>query len=133
MHQIGKVNLTGMRILVAEPDPAIGDELTDALRSIRAHAAGPFQTEAAALQSIAADRPDGVVMDVILDRGPPHALLRELRSRQIPFVVFTSRTQSEVGPEFEGAMFVQKPVSFRVLAEALARVLPDRHGADRIE
>jgi DNA-binding NtrC family response regulator len=87
--------------------------------------------------SLAADRPDCAILDVSLRGGTSAEVARELLRLDIPFLLHTGWTPSRDAPEeFKGAPWLEKPVTYDRLLQALAglkrraRTLePSRHRA----
>ena len=104
-------------VLVAEDEAIIGFELAESLRLEGFEVAGPFDTCASAEAWFRlADHLEGAT----LRDGPCTALARDLRSRGIPFVVYSGHSRSQEAPsEFGDAPWVVKPVPFEVLLRAL--------------
>jgi DNA-binding NtrC family response regulator len=108
-------------VLVAEDEAIIGFELAESLRLEGFEVAGPFDTCASAEAWLrSADHLQGAILDNSLRDGPCTVLARDLRSRGIPFVVYSGHSRSQEAPsEFGDAPWVVKPVPFEVLLRAL--------------
>jgi DNA-binding NtrC family response regulator len=108
-------------VLVAEDEAIIGFELAESLRLEGFEVAGPFDTCASAEAWLrSADHLQGAILDNALRDGPCTVLARDLRSRGIPFVVYSGHSRSQEAPsEFGDAPWVVKPVPFEVLLRAL--------------
>ncbi len=108
-------------VLVAEDEAIIGFELAESLRLEGFEVAGPFDTCASAEAWLrSADHLQGAILDNSLRDGPCTALARDLRSRGIPFVVYSGHSRSQEAPsKFGDAPWVVKPVPFEVLLRAL--------------
>jgi DNA-binding NtrC family response regulator len=108
-------------VLVAEDEAIIGVELAESLRLEGFEVAGPFDTCASAEAWLrSADHLQGAILDNSLRDGPCTVLARDLRSRGIPFVVYSGHSRSQEAPsEFGDAPWVVKPVPFEVLLRAL--------------
>ncbi|MFC4175020.1 MULTISPECIES: response regulator [Microvirga] len=110
-------------MLVTEDDAIIGFDLTDALDAAGYAIAGPTSTCTAALAWLNDNAPDLAVLDVTLKDGPSTEIARVLRSRGIPFVVYSGRRQCEAAPEFREALWLEKPSAHRDLLCALHQLL----------
>jgi DNA-binding response OmpR family regulator len=108
-------------VLVAEDEAIIGFELAESLRLEGFEVAGPFDTCGSAEAWLrSADYIQGAILDNSLRDGPCTALARDLRSRGIPFVVYSGHSRGqETLSEFDDAPWVVKPVLFEVLLRAL--------------
>ena len=116
--------LRGRRVLVVEDDPLIAMELADLLATGGVEPLGPVPTIQAALATLAAARPDAVVLDLNLrgERSTPVA--RALLAAGVPFVLTTGYARSQLDePELSAAPLVPKPVDHRLLLDRLARLL----------
>jgi DNA-binding response OmpR family regulator len=71
-------NLRGARILVVEDEPFIAFDLKLAIEDTGASAVGPASTVAEALDLIAAETPDGAILDVNLPDGTIEPVLEAL-------------------------------------------------------
>jgi hypothetical protein len=82
---------------------------------------GPFDTCASAETWLkSADPIQGAILDYKLRDGPCTALARDLRTRGIPFIVYSGHSRSaEAEPEFGDAPWLVKPVPFEDLLRAL--------------
>ena len=124
MKPLNTLDTTGANrqvVLVAEDEAIIGFELAESLRLEGFVVAGPFDTCASAEAWLrSAGYIHGANLDNSLRDGPCSALARDLRSRGIPFVVYSGHSRSqEALSEFGDAPWVVKPVPFEVLLRAL--------------
>src|SRR5918997_4055117 len=102
----------GKRVLVAEDEALISVILSGDLRDEGYLIAGPFSREAEALAWLADDTPDLAIVDYMLRDGPCTALVRILRERGVPFVVFSGYARGPDTPqEFDDAPWFDKPAS----------------------
>ena len=107
-------------VMVAEDNAVIGMMLADDLQEVGYAVAGPFSHAAAALAWLQGFRPDMAVLDVRLMDGSCVPLVRELRARRIPFMVFSGHNAAPDIPELQGVPWVVKPSSFEQITNALA-------------
>src|SRR5918999_5626827 len=92
------------RVLVAEDEAMISVILSGDLRDEGYAIAGPFSRESDALAWLADDTPDLAIVDFVLRDGPCTALLRALRERGVPFVIFSGYARDlDVESEFADA------------------------------
>ena len=68
-------------------------------------------------------RPDAVVLDVNLGRGPSFKLAEMLKDRGIPFVFVSGYDEAVIPAEFNDIDFLEKPVQLRRILGAVARLL----------
>jgi DNA-binding NtrC family response regulator len=105
-------------VLVVESDAVIGMSLAEELEEDGYGVAGPFSC-AGALGWLKTSTPDSAVLDVDLQSGPCVELARQLRSRGIPFVVFSSHDQSLALEEFRNVPWIAMPAYSETLSVAL--------------
>ena len=105
-------------VLVVESDAVIGMSLAEDLNDDGFRVAGPFSCSGA-LGWLETGRPDLAVLDVDLQSGPCVELARKLRSRGIPFMIFSSHDQSLALEEFRKVPWVPMPAYSKTLTVAL--------------
>jgi DNA-binding response OmpR family regulator len=87
--------------------------------------AGPFSRGDESMRWLDTHTPDLAILDIILGDGPCSALARQLRSRGVPFLVFSGHDRGpDVPKEFWGVPWIEKPGSFEALSEELAHLVP---------
>ncbi len=119
----------GKRILVAEDEAIISVILSGDLRDEGYRIAGPFGSARDALAWLENETPDLAIVDYMLRDGPCTKLLRVLRERGVPFVIFSGYARApDEHDEFSDAPWFDKPASSDALLEVLA-VLALRAGA----
>lgn len=116
--------LRGTRILIVEDESLLAMDLADRLKREGCDIIGPAAREAKALDLVARDSPDAVVLDLNLDGRLPIDLAKTLMARQIPFVVVTGygRRQFDI-PALQEAPRLQKPIDMPELVRALSEVI----------
>jgi CheY-like chemotaxis protein len=107
-------------VMVAEDNAVIGMMLADDLQEAGYAVAGPFSHSAAALAWLRGFSPDVAVLDVLLKDGSCVPLVRELRARGVPFLVFSGHNAAPEVPELQGVPWIVKPSSFAEITNALA-------------
>ena len=111
----------GKRILVAEDEAIISVILSGDLRDEGYVIAGPFSTGKDAVAWLDEETPDLAIVDYMLRDGACTALLRMLRKRGVPFVIFSGYGRDcDEQNEFSDAPWFEKPASSDALLEALA-------------
>jgi DNA-binding response OmpR family regulator len=112
--------------LIVEDQALIGLSLEAYLEEKGYDVAGPFLTNFDALRWLKGHTPELALLDVMLKDGPCLELARLLKSRAVPFAIYSGLRPQGVPPELEEAPWLEKPVSradlARVLAELAARV-----------
>jgi two-component system, OmpR family, response regulator RegX3 len=114
------------RVLIVEDEEAVARPLAAALRR-EGFTPRVAPTATAALDDLAAWRPNVMVLDLMLPDGDGRDVCREVRSRSdIPVVIVTARGEPVdrvVGLELGADDYVVKPFSSRELAARLRAVL----------
>ncbi len=97
-------------ILLAEDEAMIALELADTLERDGFAVAGPFVTCAAAEAWLETNEPAGAILDNALKDGPCEVLAGDLRSREIPFVVYSGHSRTADTPDvFQAVPWIEKP------------------------
>jgi len=109
--------LSGRTILVVEDEPLVALDICQTFQQANARVE-VARTRSAALRQI---RPEvaAAVLDLGLNDGDGQALCDELKSRNIPFVVYSGYPR----PATLDAPFIPKPTNTRVLADAVQGLL----------
>lgn len=116
---------SGELVLIVEDDALVGLFLADSLEDQGYRIAGPLGGCRETLRWLEAHTPDVCILDVALRDGNCIELARTLRSRGIPFVIFSGHAQRRDDPiEYGGAPWVGKPAQVEHLVEALRALTP---------
>ena len=116
--------LRGRRILVAEDEYMIAQEVVAMLTDADAEILGPVSRLADAVKLIASeDRIDGALLDVNLGNEAIWPVVDVLLARNVPLVLETGYDASAIPPSYAGLPRCEKPASGQDLARALARAL----------
>jgi two-component system, OmpR family, phosphate regulon response regulator PhoB len=117
------------RVLLAEDDPDISYLVVFKLR-LAGHDVTAFADGLSALTSARRDRPDVVVLDIMMPRMSGLDLCRELRTdpatADLPIVMLTARAQeSDIEAGFAAGAddYIVKPFSLRELVSRIEAVL----------
>ena len=117
-----------MRILVVDDDRAVRESLRRSL-SFNGYSVTLAEDGVEALEAIAADRPDGVVLDVMMPRLDGLEVCRRLRSTgdDLPILVLTARAQmAEYFADKQIDGFIAKPCDPEDLAMEVSRIIFQR-------
>jgi DNA-binding response OmpR family regulator len=107
-------------VLLVEAETLVGLTLAIDLEEVGYEVIGPFASCADASTWLAEATPDLAVLDIALKDGDCRPLARELRSRDVPFLLYTVlRRARNMQPEFEGAPWIEKPTPGEAVVEAL--------------
>lgn len=112
--------LQGARILVVEDEPFIAFDLKLAIEDMGASAIGPAATIAEALDLIAAEEPDGAILDVNLPDGTIGRVLDALASH-VGVVVHTGvGLPPDIRAAHPGVRVFTKPTDPNILLQHIA-------------
>lgn len=114
-------------VLVTEDDAIVGFDLTDILEAAGYRIAGPVNSSAKALEWLKTNVPDAVVLDVVLKDGSCIEVVRELRNRRIPFLIYSGHRRQQAGADLSDAKWLEKPAAHHDILAALARLLETSH------
>lgn len=121
--------LDGMRVLVAEDEYLLADEMTECFQHAGAKVLGPTPTvEQTLLKLSDATALDAAVLDINLRGVLVFPVADELARRGIPFVFFTGYDDIMIPARFRSARRVLKPADLSELVGALVACRP---GAER--
>ena len=96
--------------MIVEDEALIAMSLEDVFEAQGYRVTGPFSTCADALAALASAAPDIAILDATLKDGSCLELARELRGRDIPFLIYSGRKAiEEHAPELGGIPWVDKP------------------------
>ena len=109
--------------MIVEDQVLIGMALQVSLDEAGFETAGPFMSNAASLQWLHVNTPELALLDVLLKDGPCVQLARELKSRGIPFAIYSGLPRAADAPdEFRDVPWLEKPVSRETLATTLQQL-----------
>ncbi len=134
MVRLSRATTPEAKLLVVEDEPNIRELLATSLRfaGFEVHTAGDGAT---ALKLAEAERPDLLVLDVMLPDMDGFAVTRRLRDqgRQLPVVFLTARDSTDdkiTGLTVGGDDYVTKPFSLEEVVARIRAVLRRTGGAD---
>ena len=114
--------LRGRRILVAEDEYMIAEEIENGLGKAGAEVVGPVSRVGEALAIVqSGERLDGAVLDVNLANEMIWPVVKLLAARGVPVVLATGYDAGAIPAEHIGLPYCQKPLDARVVVQALAR------------
>ena len=113
--------LNGLRVLVVEDNTASAIHLIGILRDSGGSVLGPCRTATEATRILDDHDVDVVLVDIELEGSFADDLVRDIRSRKIPFAIITGRAAWPTNTD-EGALAVfLKPVKGSALIDVLAK------------
>ncbi|MFC0410676.1 response regulator [Roseomonas elaeocarpi] len=115
-----KPALTGRRLLVAEDDYLIADEMRELLEESGAEVVGPAPTVRDAMELLAgAGAIDGAVLDVNLRGEMSYGVADALLARGVPFVFVTGYDSGVIPQRYAAVGRCEKPVRIDAVLRAL--------------
>ena len=106
--------------MIVEDQVLIGMSLEASLEEAGFGVAGPFMSNAQALKWLETAAPDIAVLDVMLQDGTSLQIARELKSRGVPFAIYSGLPpKPDRPPELQDVPWLEKPVRREVLATFL--------------
>jgi DNA-binding response OmpR family regulator len=110
--------------LIVEDQALIGLSLEAYLEEVGFRHCKTFPSGAAALAWLSTHTPTVAVLDFSLKDGPCTKLVRVLRERGIPFVIYSGHPREIAPPVFRNVPWLSKPCDRATLLAALARAAP---------
>jgi DNA-binding response OmpR family regulator len=112
----------GRRVLVVEDEALVAMLVEDALIDAGFAVIGPAATVEEAMNFLAAERPDAVVLDLNLAGETSTPVADALASRGIPYVIATGYGASGLPAGHQHAMVLAKPYDPSELTAMLGRI-----------
>jgi DNA-binding response OmpR family regulator len=110
-------------VLIVEDVAVTALALSDSLEDAGYEVFGHCGAAAEALTLLKHAAPDLAILDITLRGGSSLEVARELRRQGVPFLVHSGWSPlPPIAAELEGALWLEKPVSFNVLVHALKLV-----------
>ncbi|WP_048710580.1 response regulator [Microvirga massiliensis] len=91
-----RTNTDALRIMIVEDEAVIALVLADALKDEGYRIVSPFARQHEALKSLDYARPDVAILDLTLKDGLCSGLANELRSRDLPFLVYSGHDRKRM-------------------------------------
>jgi DNA-binding response OmpR family regulator len=99
-----------LRVMIVEDEAAIGLALADALTDEGHRIIGLVASQHEALGSLDHTRPDVAILDLTLQDGLCAGLVRELRSRRLPFLVYSGHNRERMATDdLHDVPWIEKP------------------------
>lgn len=116
--------LQGAKILVVEDEAVVAFDLELSLRDFGCAVLPLAASTADALAAIRAERPDVVLLDVLLSDGPSTPVAAELKAAGLPYIVTTGYDEGQIAePLLRDAPRLSKPYRLDDLRRALLEAL----------
>lgn len=118
------------RCMIVEDQALIGMSLEAFLEDAGFEVAGIFMSNVQALKWLESDAPDIALLDVMIRDGTSLAIARALKSRGVPFAVYSGLpAKADCPPELRNVPWLEKPVSRETLLGVLGRLADPGHDA----
>jgi DNA-binding response OmpR family regulator len=115
------------RCLIVEDQALIAMSLEAYLEEAGIEITATFSSGTKALNWLVAHTPELALVDVMLEDGPCFKLARELKSRGIPFVIYSGLPPARDYPsELSEAPWLEKPAERAALTRALMQLVTSR-------
>lgn len=106
--------------MIVEDQALIGMSLEASLEEAGFDVVGPFMSSAQALEWLESGAPKLAVLDIMLQDGTSLQVARELKSRGIPFAIYSGLPRKpDCPPELQDVPWLEKPVSREILVRTL--------------
>lgn len=111
--------------LLVEDSPLVGLDLAEALDASGYYVAGPFPCGGEASDWLARFTPDVAIVDLTLRDGQCLGVVRELRARAIPFIVYSGSPARQRPFDLPADVpWLEKPSSHEMIVRTLRELLP---------
>jgi len=115
--------------MIVEDQALIGMSLEASLEEAGFEVAGPFMSNAQALRWLQNAAPDLAVLDVMLKDGTSLRIARELKSRGVPFVIYSGLPpDADRPPELQDVPWLEKPARRETLVTMLENLVEPKVG-----
>lgn len=112
------------RCMIVEDQALIGMSLEASLEEAGFAVEGPFMSKEQALEWLESDAPDIALLDIMIRDGTSIEIARTLKSRGIPFAVYTGLPpKADCPPELRNVPWLEKPVSRETLTATLEELM----------
>jgi CheY-like chemotaxis protein len=111
------------RVLIVEDDWLISEVLADQVNELNLQVVGVAATVAEALDFLATEDIDAVLLDMKLHERFAGEVAEELQRQGVPFLFVTGYDKA-LDPRYDGVPILRKPFDMIALQAALADILP---------
>ncbi len=114
--------LKGRRVLIVEDEFLIAEEMRRAVDGLGGGVLGPVGALEDAERLLGEGRPDLALLDVNLHGRMVNPVAAQLKRLKVPMIFATGYAQSNLAPEFQGDLYLEKPVTSHALAAAVEKL-----------
>lgn len=114
--------LNGYRVLIAEDEYLLANDLERALKTLGANVIGPYSDPHDAYLQAAHDHLDAAIIDINLHNRPAYPVADELIRQHIPFVFYTGYGANVIPKRFAHVERWQKPADASALVDHIGRL-----------
>lgn len=111
--------LEDLRVLVAEDEFFIADDLVRALRAAGAVPVGPASTVSEVEKLLTGNRLDAAILDINLRGQMAYEAVDKAREMQLPFLIVSGYSQTELPENLASVPRLEKPVDSKLVVETL--------------
>ncbi len=111
--------LNGLRVLVAEDQYLIAEDMRRVVLSLGGEVIGPVGQVSAAADLLDGQKPDLALLDINLHGEMVYDFAEQLRDREVPVIFATGYGSPDVRSDFAHAVRLEKPVTAEALAAAV--------------
>ena len=111
--------LAGLRVLVAEDEWMIADDMACALEAAGAVVLGPVATVHEAVGIVEEEQPNAALLDLKLADGMVYPLAAMLLMRRVPVIFTTGYDAGSLPGRYEHVPKIEKPASTELILEQL--------------
>jgi DNA-binding response OmpR family regulator len=116
--------------MLVEDEVITGLAVADVIKDVGYAVAGPFVRTATAADWLERNTPDVAILDVVLADGSCAGIARMLRTRGVPFLVYSGWSyRDDVRGDFQGAPWLEKPAASQEIATTLTLLAGSRPAA----
>jgi DNA-binding NtrC family response regulator len=120
--ETGNRRLIGCRVLIAEDEYFLANDLDKALRAQGAEVIGPIAEVSEAIAQLGHDEFDVAVIDINLRDELAFSIADKLAPRHIPFVFATGYGSEKIPDRFQNIKIWQKPYDVASIVDHVARL-----------
>ncbi len=106
-------------MLVVEDQFLVADEMHRTVKAMGGEVIGPARNLETAMEMLGHETPDLALLDINLKDEKVFPIARELSRRKVTYIFTTGYETWTLPPEFQGDPHLEKPVTWRVLAEMI--------------